>query len=111
MLEVVVAMMILSLGIAGMAGTSAVVVKQTVESQTRNKKTAAARTVSEQLRSIPFDSVRNGDAVVGQYRLNWVVTSSSFRAKRLQIVAEGIAQGQTTLAVLPADTFHYTVLR
>lgn len=116
LLEVVIALVVLSFGMLGMATTTAMSVRQTTLADITNRRVAAAQQVSERLRSLPFDSVVNGSADVGHYGVTWTVTASSFRAKRVQIVTEGPMQGTgelrtATASPVPPDTLTYTVVR
>lgn len=116
LLEVVIALVVLSFGMLGMATTTAMAVRQTTLAEITNRRVAASQQVSERLRSVPFDSVVNGSADIGDYGVSWTVTASSFRAKRVEIVTEGPMYGSgeartATASPLPPDTLTYTVVR
>jgi len=116
LLEVIVALVVLSFGMLGMATTTAMAVRQTTLAEITSRRVAASQQIAERLRSMPFDSMASGSADVGEYGVNWTVTASSFRAKRVEIVTEGPMTGSGDLRTasaspIPPDTFSYTVAR
>lgn len=116
LLEVVIALIVLSFGMLGMATTTAMAVRQTTLAEITSRRVAASQQVAERLRSIPFDSMDSGSADIGKYGVTWSVTASSFRAKRVEIVTEGPMVGYGELRTagsspMPPDTFSYTVVR
>ncbi|MDH3225443.1 MAG: hypothetical protein OEO23_17110, partial [Gemmatimonadota bacterium] len=56
-LEVVIALIVLSFGMLGMATTTAMAVRQTTLAEITSRRVAASQQVAERLRSIPFDSM------------------------------------------------------
>lgn len=116
LLEVVIALIVLSFGMLGMATTTAMAVRQTTLAEITSRRVAASQQVAERLRSIPFDSMASGSTHMGPYGVTWSVTASSFRAKRVEIVTQGpmVGTGELRSAAaspMPPDTFSYTVVR
>ena len=116
LLEVIIALIVLSFGMLGMATTTAMAVRQTTLAEITSRRVAASQQVSERLRSLDFDSVVNGSADVGQYDVSWTVTASSYRAKRVEIITTGPVQVSGGLRTadaspVPPDTLTYTVVR
>ncbi len=116
LLEVVIALVVLSFGMLGMATTTAMAVRQTTLAEITSRRVSASQQVAERLRSIPFDSMDSGSADIGKYGVTWSVTASSFRAKRVEIVTQGPMVGygelrSTGASPIPPDTFSYTVVR
>lgn len=116
LLEVTVALVLLSFGMLGMATTTAVMVRQSTLSEIRSERVAASQRVAERLRSMPFTSLADGSADMGEYDVTWTVTASDFRAARIDIVTQGPMHGTGDLrsgaaSPIPPDTFSYTVVR
>ena len=115
--EVLVALIVLSFGMLGMAGTTAMVVRQTTMAELAARRAAVVQQVAEQARTIPFDSLANGSDIYGKYGAAWYVTDDGPRAKEVLIVTIGpgaaAADGETGMTVAPvvADTVRLKVLR
>jgi prepilin-type N-terminal cleavage/methylation domain-containing protein len=115
MVEVIIAIIILAIGLMGMAGTTALVVRQITLADVATERSAAVQTTLERLRALPFDSVSSGSDSVGIFAVSW--TSSSFQNqwKVLEVVTLG--PGMTTSGGFPtvtasvADTFTYRIIR
>ena len=87
--EVMVAMLVLSLGVLAMVGTAALVQRQMGSAQQQSLAAFAAQTRFEQLRSINCQSIANGSAAT-------------------RTVTEAWVKKDTARAVIVTDTVHYT---
>lgn len=115
LIEVIVALIVLTIGVLGMAATTAFVVRQTTGADMRTNRTVALQTVVERLRAMPWDSVGNGSDVVGRFDVDWVSFDDGL-TKQVTIVTVG--PGLTAVeGVGPrfsdqvADTFVYRIIR
>ncbi len=59
-IEVVVAMIVLSISVLGMAGGSVVATRQHVIAEVKTERTTVRQNTLERLRALPFDSVADG---------------------------------------------------
>lgn len=113
LVEVIVALIILTVGVLGMAATTMLVVRQTTLSEMTTERSAALQTVIERLRSEDYETLSSGADTVGRFDVNWSVTTG-VRTKQVEIVTVGpgltSASGVPTLASAVADTFEYRVM-
>lgn len=116
MVEVIVAMIVLAFGLLGMAGTTALVVRQVSLADVTTERSVALQSTLERLQALPFDSVANGSDSIGLFGVQWSVTSSSNQWKLVEVVTAGpgMSSGGGALPMLTknvADTFSYRIIR
>ena len=120
MVEVIIAIVILAFGLLGMAGTTAVLVRQITLSDVATKRNAAQQTVIERLRAADWENLSttyaSGTETIGPYEVSWTVTSPSNQWGELEVVTVGPGLGRGTggfpmLTDNVADTFTYRILR
>jgi len=109
-----VAVVILAVGLLGMAGTTTFVIRQITMANLATERSVALQSTLERLRGIPFDSVRAGSDSVGVFRVDWTVTDQN-QWKDLEIVTTGPGQssssGYPMLSPSVADTFTHRIIR
>lgn len=115
LVEVIIAVVILTCGVLGMAGTTALVVRQITLSDLATERCAAIQTAIERLRAQPYSSLSSGSDSVGIFAVQWTVASSGTHAKSVRVVTTGPgmtteAGGFPVLAPAVADTVTYTIL-
>ena len=114
--EVVVALIILTVGVLGLAATTVYVVQQTTLAEVATERAAAVQTVVEQLRARPYPAVSDSSGSYGPYEVSWTVVPGN-RSKLVTIVSVGPGlqsaegQGMPRLHGAVADTFSYRILR
>jgi len=114
LIEVIVALVILAVGVLGLAGTTALVVKQVTLADVATERAAALETVIERVRAMDFDSVGDGADTVGSFTANW--SSTDFGTSKLVTVVTlgpGLQTGTGNMPHLSnsvADTFVYRVI-
>jgi prepilin-type N-terminal cleavage/methylation domain-containing protein len=112
--EVIVAIVILAVGLLGMAGTTTVVLRQVTMANLATARTVALQSTLERLRGIPFDNVAAGTDSVGLFQVTWTVTDL-FQWKDVEIVTTGPGQGQASgygmVSPNVADTFTHRIIR
>lgn len=115
MVEVIFAVMILAVGLLGMAGTTALVVRQVTSADLSTERTAALQTTIEQLNAIPFDRLTAGSDSVGIYEVAWEVTTPTATWATVRIVTTGPGLESTSAGVVlmpnVQDTFTHRILR
>jgi prepilin-type N-terminal cleavage/methylation domain-containing protein len=113
-IEVLIAVIILAVGLLGMAGTTTLVVKQTTLADVSTERTAALQTTVERLRALPFDSVVTGSDSVGPYILAWTTTNGGqWKSVRIVTTGPGLKSGEgfPMISNSVADTFTYRIIR
>lgn len=115
LVEVLVALIILTVGVLGLAGTTALAVRQVTFADVTAERAIALQSVIERLRSAPYDSVANGSDSIGRFQATWTVTLGQ-RSKSVQIVTLGPGLGSATVGMpglsgSVADTFVYRIVR
>ena len=116
MVEVIFAIMILAFGLLGMAGTTALVVRQVTIADLATERSAALQTTIERLQALPFSQLADGSDSVGIFQVAWTVTDPTGQWAALEIVTTGPGVGKaeggfpTMLPNVP-DTFQHRILR
>lgn len=114
MVEVVIAMVILTVGVLGLAGTTGYIVRNITLADLMTERSAAFQTIADRLQSLPFDSVTSGSDSVGIFAVKWTSTYAGGQNKVVTIVTVGPGLGGTafpTNSPQVADTFSFRVLR
>lgn len=112
--ELMVAILILAVGLVGMAGTMALTVRQITLGDLTTERAAAVQSAIEQIRAIDFSDLGSGTDSVGSYHVEWVTTESEAQSKVVKILTTGpgltSAPGFPMLQDVVVDTFTYRVL-
>lgn len=116
LVELVVALVILAVGILGLAGTTAYVVRQVAVAGMQTERTAALQAGIERIRAIGFDNIGSGTDTVGDYIVDWQVVSTGTNSKTMRIRTTGpgyvsTGNGMPSLSSAAQDTFTYVLLR
>ena len=116
MVEIIVAVVVLTCGVLGMAGTTAYVIRQVTLAQIMSRRAAAVQSAVERLRATTYEDLANGSDSVGPFAVSWVVVSSN-RSADITVVTRGpglYSDAQSPFPMLRggvADTFVYKVIR
>jgi prepilin-type N-terminal cleavage/methylation domain-containing protein len=112
--EIVVALVLFSIGILALSGITAATVRMVSMSGVRTDRALALRSAIEQVKFLPYDSVDFGEDSVGLYSTTWT-TLSMTHGKRVHFVMSGpgLRRGEGPGAVAPTvvDTFVYTIAK
>jgi len=116
MVEVIIAIMVLAIGVLGLAGTTAYVVRQVTLADIMTERAVALQSVVERLSAAPFASVGSGADSVGVFYVRWSSVSESSTSKVVTVYTVG--PGLATAAGNPApylgpnvvDTFEFRVI-
>ena len=116
MVEVIFAIMILAFGLMGMAGTTALVVRQVTMADLATERSAALQTTIERLQAEPFSQLTDGSDSVGIYEVTWTVTQPTGLWAAVEIVTAGpgLASPDGGFPILMPnipDTFNHRFLR
>ncbi len=113
--EVIIAMVILTVGVLGLAGTTAYIVRQVTLADLMTERAAAFQTTIDRIQSLPYDNVTSGSDSVGVFWVTWSATASGAQNKLVTILTRG--PGLDPASAFPAlgptvvDTFTFRVLR
>ena len=116
MVEVIVALIILTVGVLGLASTTIYVVRQTTMAELATERSAALQTVVERLRASDYDALASGSDSVGRFDVEWRVATGN-RSKLVTVVtigpgmASGGGTGMPTPSGSVADTFAYRIMQ
>lgn len=114
--EVIIAIVVLAVGVLGMAGTTAYIVRQVTLADITTERATALQTVIDKISAKPFASVASGTDSVGVFGIRWTTVSESSTSKLVTIVTVGpglqTSPGNPFPALGPnvADTFKYRVI-
>jgi hypothetical protein len=114
MVEVIIAIIVLVIGVVGLAGTTAYIVRQVTLGDLMTERSAAFQTIIDRLQSLPFDSVGSGVDSVGVFDIRWTSVLDGPQNKIVTMVTVGPGLGG---ALVPTndpqavDTFQFRVLR
>jgi prepilin-type N-terminal cleavage/methylation domain-containing protein len=114
LVEVLVALIILTVGVLGLAGTTALAVRQVTVADITAERATALQSVIERLRSQDYGDLAAGSDSIGRFDTRWTVTEDP-RSKEIEIVTigPGVASGaaMSGLGAEVADTFVYRIVR
>lgn len=116
-IEVVVAMMVLTISVLGMAGGAVVATRQLSIAELKTERTIVRQNTLERLRALPFDSVADGSDELGAFSLEWIVTEGGSGSKLITLTTSGPGIQTGTAAMAPqvrpdvSDIFHYRIIR
>lgn len=115
LVELVIALLILSIGVLGLAGTTAFVVRQTTLADVNTERSAALQSAVERVRATPYTAVGTGSTTVGAFSVGWSVIDSTGTTKIVRVITRGpgLAKDSVSLPTLAAsvqDTFTLTLL-
>lgn len=118
LVEVVIAIVILAVGVLGLAGATAFAVRQVTVSELNTKRTAAVQSVVEMLRSMDYDdlSTADGDSTIAPFSVRWTTDSLNQINTRVTVVTVGPGftsqgGGMPVLDGEKQETFVYRITR
>jgi prepilin-type N-terminal cleavage/methylation domain-containing protein len=112
--EVIIAIVILTIGVLGLAGATAHIVRQVTLSDLMTERSVAFQTIVDRIQSLPYASVVDGDDSIGVFHVRWTVTPDGPQTSTVRIYTLGPGLGSGTPPgnnpqVL--DSFDFKVLR
>lgn len=116
LVEIIVAVIVLTFGVLGLAGTTAYVIRQVTLAEVTSRRAAAVQSAVEQLRAMPYEDLANGSDSVGPFAVDWTVASSN-RSAEITVVTRGPGLYSDESNPFPmlrdgvVDTFVYKVIR
>jgi hypothetical protein len=117
MVEVVIAVVVLAVGVLGLAGTTAFIARQVTFGEVMTDRAVALQTIVERIHATPYDSVGDGSDSVGAFRLMWSSVPEAPESRMVSVVTVGpgiepstSGRGRTVGAFV-ADTFTFRVIK
>lgn len=117
LVELIVAMMVMSIGVLGLAATTTAFALQVTLGDVKTERAAALQSAVEGLRASDYASVGTGSDSVGRYGVSWSVTDSTGRSKSVRVITDGPGLNQDDgsdvrrMGPHVQDTFTVLVLR
>jgi prepilin-type N-terminal cleavage/methylation domain-containing protein len=117
MVEVIIAMVVLAVGVLGLAGTTAYIVRQVTLADIMTERAAALQTAIERIQAADWDSLGTGGDSVGIYGVSWTTQLVAAQLKEVTIVTTGPGLQTSTDNPFPmltqsvADTFYFRTIR
>ncbi len=103
--EVIVAVLVLSIGLLGLASTAALTTRMIGQGQRYSEASAMATRRFEMLRSRPCAAMGNGTESEGRYTATWTVADvAAGKAKAVRVIVQSPMAGR-----MRADTFSTTI--
>ena len=114
LVELLVALVIFTVGILGLAATTSFVVLQTTMAELSTERSAAVQEIVEQLKATDYDQVASGTAYVGPYSMSWTVSAGN-RSKVIALASTGpgvtSGSGMPSLATSVTENTSYRILQ
>lgn len=115
LVELVIAMIVLTVGVLGLAGTTAFVVRQVTLADLMTERAAAFQTTIDRIQSLPYETVTSGSGSVGIFAVRWSAVDAGAQNKLVTIVTAGPGLDRNAafpmLSANVADTFVFRILR
>lgn len=115
--EVVVAVVVLAVGVLGLAGTTAFIARQVSLGEVMTDRAVALQTIVERIHAMPFEGVGQGSDSIGAFSLTWSSAPESPQSRMVSVITVGpgvepSASGRgRTVGTAVADTFSFRVIR
>ena len=117
LIELIIAVVILTVGLLGFASTTGFMFRQSTMAKLRTKRVAAVVSVVENLKAQTFENVTYGGETVGDFSMSWTSLAIGIDTKLVRIISTGPGARSTVSSPMPAlsdqvaDTFTYRLLR
>lgn len=113
--ELLVALVILSLGLLSMAATTGYVATQVRIADLRTERAAALHAAIEELRATPYDNLASRNEAsarqFGSFRAWWTVSNITDNLKGVAVMTRGPANRAGAQSAAALDTFAITIAR
>jgi len=116
MVEVIIAIVILAVGVLGLAGTTGYIVRQVTLADLMTERAVAQQSVIEEVQAAPFASITSGADSVGSFAVKWSSTVETIQSRLVTVVTVGPGLANAGSSPSPvfvpnvADTFVFRVI-
>lgn len=117
LIEVVVAIVILTIGVLGLGGTTAYIVRQVTLADVMTERATALQSVIERVNAMPFANIGSGSDSVGVFAVSWTSTADGGNSRVVRVITRGPGMATSATNPFPAlspsvpDTFEFRVNR
>lgn len=109
LVELIVAMLILAVGLLGLAAGTGFVVRSSELGRVETERAQARQSAVELIRAQDFDTFADGDRELGRYEISWETLSSETNTRLVQITIVGPGRGATGPEDGVSESFEYRV--
>jgi len=114
LIEVIVAMMVLAVGLLGLAAGTGWMIRTVHMGELETKRSVALQSAVESVRA--SEAMEDGEDTFGDYTVSWEVGSSDQHSRHMQFVVVGPGRagsegGMPTMSDAVADTFNLRIMR
>jgi Tfp pilus assembly protein PilV len=110
LVEIVMAVIVISFGLLALATTSGYVIGQIQSSRLRTERTVAVQQAIETLHSQPYAALADGSAEFGRFTVEWQVQTVNYALTRVELVSTGPSYGPRGVTTVP-DTVRISIIR
>jgi type IV pilus assembly protein PilV len=117
LVEVIIAIVILAVGVLGLAGTTAFVVRQVTLADVNTERSAATQEAIERIRATRYAAVGTSSVTNGPFTVTWSIQDSTNVTKNMRVITTGPGLRKDTAVSVPAlgpnvaDTLNIILLR
>jgi prepilin-type N-terminal cleavage/methylation domain-containing protein len=117
LIEVIVAMVVLTVGLLGLAAGTGWMIRTVQFGQIETARSTALQSAVESVRAVPFASMTSGSETYGDHAVAWTLGGGDQRSRVVQFVISGpgreriSGQGMPTVVPNVVDTFTYRIVR
>lgn len=116
LLEVMVAVVVLAVGLMGLAGATTYVLRQVTVSELKTERSLAVQTAVESIRAAGHGEMLTGVDTVGQYIVRWSSEQPNTNLQRVRLVSVGPGlartdEGRAVMSGTVADTTTYSIVK
>jgi prepilin-type N-terminal cleavage/methylation domain-containing protein len=117
LIEVIVAMVVLTVGLLGLAAGTGWMIRTVQFGQIESARSTALQSAVESVRAAPFASMADGSGTYGEHAVAWTLGGGDQRSRIVQFVVSGPGRERLTGAGMPTvvpnavDTFTYRIVR
>lgn len=115
LIEVIVALMVLTVGLLGLAAGTGWMVRTVHFGELETARSTAFQSAVEALRAQPFDALSDGSETFGDFTVTWTLGSGGSTARNVEFVVVGPGRvaseggGMPSISQSVADTFNYQI--
>lgn len=109
--ELTVAVVVLALGMLGLAGSTALVVRHSLLADVVSERALALQSAVETVRATPFGQIEGGKVKRGRFRTTWRVTAATGISRTVEVVTVGPGDAGLGFSPTVSDTFVYRIVR
>lgn len=112
LVELIVALFVLTVGLLGLAASTAWLLRLTMFAGAVTDRTAVRQQVVESIRARPLDDIAAGSRTMGRFTVTWTVTETTDDFRTIEVVTDGPGlkshgAGLPTMDRTVADTFYF----